>query len=122
MKNASFFFAATLSILFGFQTSLSAQKTATWKGGQAGRSSDWNCASNWKEGRVPDEFSSVVIPDISTSTFSFPIIEKGEVEIWSLQCLTGAHLTVSNKARLIILESAENGKTIPNQAIIASKD
>lgn len=46
-----------LLILINF--SIYAQRTATWKGGQAGRSSDWNCATNWKEGRVPDEFSNV---------------------------------------------------------------
>ena len=121
MKNASFFFAATIALLFGFQGSLSAQKTATWKGGQAGRSSDWNCAANWKEGRVPDEFSNVVVPDVSTSTFSFPIIEKGEVEVWSLQCLSGAHVTVSDKARLTILESDNNGASIQDQLIAGNE-
>lgn len=121
MKNASFFFAATITLLLGFQVSLSAQKTATWKGGQAGKATDWNCAANWKEGRVPDEFSNVVVPDVSTSTFSFPIIEKGEVEVWSLQCLPGAHLTVSNKARLIILESEIEGEVNQDQ-LMAGKD
>ncbi|MBC7778374.1 MAG: hypothetical protein H7246_23280 [Phycisphaerae bacterium] len=101
MKNASIFFAATLIFLFVSQ-SMSAQKTATWKGGTPGRSTDWNCPTNWKEGRVPDAFSNVVIPDVSTSTFSYPIIGD-EVEIQSLQCAPSARLTVLAKASLVVL-------------------
>ncbi|MBC7777574.1 MAG: hypothetical protein H7246_19225 [Phycisphaerae bacterium] len=105
MKNASFFFATTILVLFGFQTSLSAQRTATWKGGTPGRSTDWNCPTNWKEGRVPDEFSSVVIPDVSTSTFSYPVIHKGTVEIFSLECSSNVSLTTQGNARVIILNA-----------------
>ncbi|MFN0034087.1 MAG: hypothetical protein ACKVUS_03405 [Saprospiraceae bacterium] len=92
-----------------------AQQTATWKGGTAGRKSDWNCPSNWKEGRVPNEFSHVVIPDISSSTFCYPIIDQGEVEVQSLLCSPTAHLTVRSKARLIVLEPATYGEQIRNQ-------
>ncbi|MFN0174839.1 MAG: hypothetical protein ACKVU0_09355 [Saprospiraceae bacterium] len=100
MKNA-FFAAATLVFLFACQSSLCAQKTATWKGGTPGRVSNWECATNWKEGRVPDEFSCVIIPDVSTSTFSYPVITD-EVEVMSLLCASSARLTVMDNASLII--------------------
>jgi hypothetical protein len=108
MKNASFISAATLFVLlFACCTALSAQKTATWKGGTPGRSTDWNCPTNWKEGRVPDEFSNVVVPDVSTSTFACPVIERGEVEVLSLACAPTSRVTVRSKARLIVAEASE---------------
>ncbi|MFN0174199.1 MAG: hypothetical protein ACKVU0_06090 [Saprospiraceae bacterium] len=82
-----------------------AQKIATWKGGTPGRNTEWNCPGNWKEGRVPNEFSSVVIPDISTSTFSYPVVRKGTVEISSLQCAPGAKLTVLGNAKVMVLDT-----------------
>jgi hypothetical protein len=99
-----------LIALFSLVTlNVHAQKTATWKGGTPGRKSDWSCPSNWKEGRVPNVFSNVVIPDVSTSTFSYPVIQEGEIEVQSLYTAPGARITIKNKARLIVLESdAEN--------------
>jgi hypothetical protein len=105
MKNSMLISAATIILCFGFQVALSAQKTATWKGGTPGRVSDWNCATNWEEGRVPDEFSSVFIPDVSTSTFNYPIIKNEVVEIASLQCAPAAKLTLLNHAEIIVLDT-----------------
>jgi hypothetical protein len=96
MKNILFF-----AILLGYSFSLHAQKTATWKGGTPGRPTEWNCATNWKEGRVPNEFSQVIIPDVSSSTFSNPVLSSGDVEIWSLQILSGATLNIGKSASLI---------------------
>jgi hypothetical protein len=105
MKNALLFFTIMI-LLGGFKISLNAQKTATWKGGAPGRNTAWNCASNWKEGRVPNEFSHVVIPDVSTTTFCYPIIEEGVVEILSLLCTPPAKVTIGKNASLIIIESS----------------
>ncbi len=106
MKKASLLFAPAMILLLGFQISLTAQKTATWKGGAPGRNTAWNCAANWKEGRVPNEFSNVVIPDVSTTTFCYPVIEEGEVEILSLLCTPPAKVTLGKNASLIIIESS----------------
>ena len=92
--------------------SANAQKTATWKGGTPGRNTEWNCAANWKEGRVPDEFSNVVIPDVSTNTFSYPVIYAGIVEINSLDCAPAARLTTLSPARIIILEGSLANKPV----------
>jgi len=100
MKIASMFLATTLSLFFGLHLSLNAQKTATWKGGTPGRCTDWNCASNWKEGLVPNEFSDVVIPVLATSTFCYPVIEAENYEVASLVVHPGAALKVLGSALL----------------------
>lgn len=117
MKNVSFFFTPTLILLLGFQISLSAQKTATWKGGAPGRNTAWNCATNWKEGRVPNEFSNVIITDVSTTTFCYPVIEEGEVVILSLLCTPPAMLTIGKNASLIVIESFENREINQNKGL-----
>ena len=104
MRNILFFAALFLVS----QTTLLAQKTATWKGGTPGKPTDWNCAANWKEGRVPNEFSQVIIPDVSSSSFNNPVLASGEVEIWSLVIHTGASLQIGKKARLIATEQEEH--------------
>ncbi|MCC6283110.1 MAG: hypothetical protein IT262_21060 [Saprospiraceae bacterium] len=107
MKNAVFFFATVITLLFASSATLCAQKTATWKGGTPGRPNEWNCPTNWKEGRVPNEFSQVLIPDVSSSTFHNPVLKEGKVEIWSLQILSGASLRIGKYAGLILLEQDE---------------
>jgi len=98
-----------------------AQKIATWKGGTPGRNTDWNCPGNWKEGRVPNEFSNVVIPDVSTWTFSYPVIRKGTVEISSLQCAPGAKLTLLGNAKVIELDSAAQKSDRKNKGLVWTK-
>lgn len=108
MATTAFF---TLCFIFlANLNSVSAQMTATWKGGAPGRGSDWNCSKNWKEGRVPNEFSHVIIPDVSSSTFSYPVIESGEVEILSLVCAPATYVRVRNEARLYIQEPSPYGE------------
>jgi hypothetical protein len=113
MKNT----IAIIALFSLISLSAEAQKIATWKGGTPGKSTDWNCPTNWKEGRVPNEFSNVVIPNISTSTFSYPVIDRGEIEVQSLFCASSARLTVKNKASLVVLEPSTNGKQIQNQCL-----
>ncbi|MFN0035682.1 MAG: hypothetical protein ACKVUS_11490 [Saprospiraceae bacterium] len=105
MRNI-FFFAAIILIS---QTALLAQKTATWKGGTPGKPTDWNCATNWKEGRLPNEFSQVIIPDVSSSSFSNPMLISGEVEVWSILIHAGASLRIGKNARLIAIAQEEHG-------------
>ncbi len=105
MRNILFFAAFILAS----QTTLFAQKAATWKGGTPGKATDWNCAANWKEGRVPNEFSQVIIPDVSSSSHSNPVLTNGEVEIWSILIHTGATLRIGKNARLIATEQEEHG-------------
>lgn len=101
MKNAFFVAAATLYFLFSLETSANAQRVTTWKGGTPGRTNDWTCAKNWKEGRVPDEFSNVFI---AQSDFQ-PII-KAEVEgVNSLTIQDGMQLRIEKVGKLEVFET-----------------
>lgn len=100
MKNALFLFATTMVLILGFQVSLNGQKMTTWQGGKPGRTTDWNCPANWSEGRVPDEFTQVVIP---TGANCYPVIQSAQVPIDALLLEAGARLTVQSGATLSIL-------------------
>lgn len=107
MKYTIVCFASAITLLLGCQVTLNAQKNNTWKGGTPGRVNDWYCATNWSTGAVPNEFSNVVIPDVSASSHAAPELLKGEAEINTLLLHSGARLTIGQGAALTVLESAE---------------
>jgi hypothetical protein len=96
MKTTSIFIALFLGLSF----SLSAQTTAVWQGGKPGRTTDWNCPANWSEGRVPNEFTKVIIPDGATY---YPVIQFAPTPIDALLMEGGTRLTIEDGARLAIL-------------------
>lgn len=83
------------------------QKNNTWVGGTPGMEDNWNCAKNWSTYSVPDEFTNVIIPDVSTTTFSNPIIKEGEVQVNAIFMESDAMLTVGQDARMIVFGFAE---------------
>lgn len=102
MKTLNQIIIAVTTLLCISTFSLKAQTTATWQGGKPGRSTDWNCPANWKEGRIPDELSQVIIP---AGRLFYPVI-KTEVEAIDalliqgtaqLNLLPGASLTIVNE-------------------------
>jgi len=111
MKNF-FFFAAIILIS---QTTLLAQKSTTWKGGTPGRPSDWNCASNWSDGRVPNEFSDVIIPNISSEIY--PVIKNNAEDINALFLMSSTKIYIEKKGALTVYERVEiaAGAKIDNQ-------
>lgn len=98
MSKTTLFIALSHFLFFGF--SISAQTTATWQGGKPGRTTDWNCSANWSEGRVPDEFTQVIIP---TGAYCYPVIQSAPVPIDALLLEAGAKLTIQGGATLSIL-------------------
>lgn len=86
---------------------ISAQNTVNWVGGTPGKETAWNEPKNWSDHRVPDEFSDVFIADVSTTTFSFPVIKNGKVELNALNISPDAKLTVNEGAQLIIHDYTE---------------
>lgn len=100
MKHSTFFTAAVLMLLCSLSVSLFAQKTATWKGGKPGRSTDWTCDANWKEGKMPNEFSQVIIP---SDVAFYPVITDEVPSIDALLLEGAATLTLYEDARLSIL-------------------
>lgn len=95
----------SISLLFCLQISASAQTTATWTGGTPGRAQDWNCPTNWKEGRVPDEFSQVIIP---ADRHSYPVIRTEVNDIDALSIEGGSTLTVTANGQITVL--GESGR------------
>ena len=97
----------SIAALF-LMVSLSAfsQKTTTWKGGAPGMETAWDCPKNWSEGAVPNEFSNVFIPDVSTTTRAAPVIKKGSIEVNALYLDSHARLTIEKAAELIVYETA----------------
>jgi hypothetical protein len=94
------------ALMIMLSTSVFSQKTVTWIGGTPGHENDWNYARNWSNNTVPDNFSNVIIPDVSTTTFSSPIITSGKIEVNTLFIETTAHLTIAEAGELVILEDA----------------
>lgn len=88
-----------LLLVLGLPSALSAQKQATWKGGAPGRSTDWNCSANWKEGRVPNVFCDVVIPVVDF----IPHIRIEADGINSLTLMPGAELCIEKSGVLEVL-------------------
>ncbi len=109
MKVSFFFFIQVAAIVFLPITAvqLFSQKTATWKGGTPGMEQEWNCPKNWSGGAIPNEFSNVFIPDVTTTTCSPPVIQSGQVEVNALFLESNATLTIGPAAELIIYETAE---------------
>lgn len=83
-------------------TILVAQNTVTWVGGTPGKETNWDEPKNWNIHKVPNEFSDVIIPDVSTSTFASPVIRKGLVELNSIQLASSTKLTISKSAQLVV--------------------
>ncbi|HZV67954.1 MAG TPA: hypothetical protein VFG10_00330 [Saprospiraceae bacterium] len=95
------------ALLVTISLSAFSQKTITWKGGAPGMKNEWHCAQNWSTSSVPDEFSDVIIPDVSTTSFSFPVLRSGTVEVNSLAIYTNGSLTISKDAVVVVHRNAE---------------
>ena len=90
----------SIAATFILAVSISAQTTATWQGGKPGRTTDWNCAANWSEGRIPDEFTLAIIP---AGVEYYPVIKKEVMSIDALLMEAGTSLTLQNGAFLKVL-------------------
>jgi hypothetical protein len=98
---------ALTMILIAFCTSGFSQKVSIWKGGTPGMKNEWNCPQNWSTSSVPDEFTNVSIPDVSSSTLSAPVIRSGKVEVNSLFIHSNASLRIEKQAQLVVYGIAE---------------
>lgn len=94
MRNA----ILSVALLFALNQA-NAQIQNVWVGGMPGRPIDWDVAANWSLQIVPNEFHDVVIPNTSTTTFSYPVIDY-DVEINSLQIKSGAKLVILETGKL----------------------
>ncbi|MBP9120305.1 MAG: hypothetical protein KBF59_05525 [Ignavibacterium sp.] len=100
-----------LAILFIFiSIELNAQKLTEWRGGAPGRERDWNCSKNWSTGRVPDEFSDVIIPDCSGRGGFYPVV-KDVVEVNSITFVEIFLENYISSIKLYVIESSKEAKS-----------
>jgi hypothetical protein len=115
-------FIALIALFSLISLNIKAQKTTIWKGGTPGKPTEWYCPTNWKEGRLPDEFSHVIIPDVSTSTFSYPRIKNATIVVASVQCMPGAKLELGRNAWLVELDNPGSKPQESQLELAESKD
>ncbi len=96
-----------IAILTLTTTFITAQNTTIWVGGTPGKETKWDEAKNWSNHRVPDEFSNVIILDVSTTTFSYPEIISGNIELNSLTIESNATISIHQNARLVVFDNIE---------------
>ena len=97
-------------LLFFFSSSVFSQSVNYWIGGAPGLEREWNCPRNWSTGEVPNEFSHVVIPDVSIGSRSTPIVRSGLLEIGSLIMESNSALEVQEQATLVVHEEIKTPK------------
>lgn len=102
MSTLRLFLLITFTILC--LPALYSQIQNTWVGGTPGRETDWNCHKNWSKYKVPNEFNDVIISDTRSTTFMYPVIEKGTITINSLEMHPGTALYIRDTVNLIILD------------------
>lgn len=83
------------------------QKTVVWKGGAPGQETNWYCPKNWSTQTVPDSFSDVVIPDVSTTTQALPEIRSGRVEVNRLTIAGNTGLSLGESAQMVVLDNTD---------------
>jgi hypothetical protein len=81
---------------------MSAQVSATWVGGTPGKETAWNEAKNWSNHAVPDAFTDVYVKDVSSTTFSYPVIKQGAFELNALFVEKSAKITIEDDAQLVV--------------------
>ena len=98
------FFVVSCFVLTSFSSTAFAQPGNYWVGGAPGHENEWNCPKNWSEGSVPNEFSNVIIPDVSTGSRANPVLRSGMMEIGSLVLESNASLEIGKQATLVIYD------------------
>jgi hypothetical protein len=102
-------FASICAFVFCFQ--ISAQNV--WLGGKTGVENDWNVPQNWSKNRIPNEFDHVIIPNVTSQSRPFPIIDEKVNPIAALQIESGATLHISENGHLTV-----DGSTTFNYGIL----
>lgn len=90
-----------LACLLAQSPNLFSQRTIMWKGGTPGKETQWQCPKNWTCNHVPDEFSNVTIPDVSSSSMAYPVL-MGVAEVNSLRLEGNAALTIAPEGQLTV--------------------
>ncbi len=91
----------SIAICFGYLTT-NAQIPTTWLSGHPGQETAWHCPKNWNTQHTPDAFNNVFIPDVSTQSGHFPVIESDAGTVNALTLESGAQLTITQSGSLVV--------------------
>lgn len=91
-----------LVLLPALLTVFSLQAQVEWRGGFPGRETDWLCARNWSDNRVPDDLDNVVIPDCSGRGAFYPEIRSRSARVQTLRINSGAAVSILAGAKLTV--------------------
>ncbi|MCU0347758.1 MAG: hypothetical protein MUC59_12530 [Saprospiraceae bacterium] len=107
MKYTSIIIAIICIISIANFSQAQTQSTNIWRGGTPGKTANWDCPKNWSKGSVPDAFQDVIIPDVSTGSGIYPVIETGSQEANSIVMEAGAKLEIREAGSLTVFSSLE---------------
>ncbi len=116
-----FAFLTLFTVCISLLTSLTSQAQNTWIGGFPGHKTDWNIAANWSMYRVPDEWEEVYIPNTSTTTFVYPVIEHDVGMISSIRMGYDARIIVTETGRIGILNQDRSSGNIQQLQIFSNQ-
>ena len=102
-----------LPTLMFLMTTLSLSAQVEWRGGFPGRETDWQCARNWSDNRVPNDLDDVMIPDCSTRGNFYPEIRSKTARVQSLTLHSQSRMTVDAGAYLTV-----SGYGLPGGALL----
>jgi hypothetical protein len=89
------------SLAFSFLFFASALGQNMWKGSIYSGGQDWHNPTNWSKGHVPTDLEEVIIPDLTNTGKSYPVIQE-EVEIQHLRMYGQASLSITSTGVLYI--------------------
>ena len=93
------------AICFGYLSAMG-QVTTIWMGGYPGQETAWHCPQNWNTHHLPDAFNNVFIPNVSSKSDFYPVINNDAGSINGLTIESGAQLSISKSGSLVV-EMAE---------------
>ena len=101
-----------LAFLLTLMSSVPMTAQIEWRGGFPGHETDWLCARNWSDQRVPDDMDNVIIPDCSTRGNFYPVIRTKSASVQSLVIESNASLQIAGGGHLKVM-----GYGLPNGAL-----
>ncbi len=110
-----------LSFLLALTTMFTLSAQVQWRGGFPGHETDWECARNWSDGRIPDDMDNVLIPDCSTRGNFYPVIRTKVARVQSMEIHGNARVTIAENGKLTVLGYGLPGGALLNQGVLENK-
>lgn len=110
-----------LSFLLSLMTLFTLSAQVQWRGGFPGHETDWACARNWSDGRIPDDMDNVIIPDCSARGNFYPLIRTETARVQSMEIHGNARVSIAENGKLTVLGYGIPGGALLNQGLLENK-